>query len=178
MGSNAGPGLQAIGLALAFKGTMNAAKGQQQADEFQAAELDQAAKYGDLKAVQTGATMTQKLNQTLGNIDVIRAASHNDPTSPTGAAYRDYQEDIGITQKTTTVDNILAQSRKQEAEAAYLRAAGHNALLAGKISAWSSLLGAGGSAASKSTFGLPGSSGQGIEAGSEGAQATSAMMAM
>jgi hypothetical protein len=40
------------------------------------------------------------------------------------------------------VDNILAQSRQQEAEAAYLRSAGKSALLSGYIRAGADLLGA------------------------------------
>jgi hypothetical protein len=95
----------------------------------------------------------------LGNIDVIRAAAHDDPTSPTGAAYRDYQEQIGNTQKSITVTNILAQSQQQEADAAYLRSAGNAALLSGTIGAVGSFLGGAGSAAGQSSFGLPGGSG-------------------
>lgn len=120
------------------------AEGVKAADDYQAAELDRAAEYGKLKADQTGAIMTQRLNTTLGNIDAIRAASHNDVTSPTGAAYRDRQEQIGVTQKTTTVSSILAQARQQQADAAYLRQAGEQALLAGKIAAAGQLLGGAG----------------------------------
>lgn len=161
---NAGPGAQTLGYLLQFKGTMDAAKGVKAGNDFQAAELDQAAKYGDLKAEQTGAQMTDRLNITLGNIDVIRAAAHTDPTSPTGAAVREHTEDLGTNAKNITVDSILAQSRKQEADAAYLRVAGNNALLAGKYSAWGGLLGAAGSAVGKSTFGL-GESGGGESGG-------------
>ena len=138
----------------AFSG-VEKALGTKSADEYQSAELERAAEYGRLKATQTSGQMTQKLNQTLGNIDVIRAAAHDDPTSPTGAAYRDYQEMIGDTQKTLTVQSILAQSQQQEADAAYLRQAGHAALLAGEIGAAGSFLGSAGSAAGQSSFGLP-----------------------
>ena len=136
------------------KGVKLQAQGVQAGDEFQAAELDRAAKYGDLKAEQVGAQRTQQLNRTLGNIDAIRAASHADPTSPTGAAYRDYQEEIGGTQKSIEVSNILAQSRKQEAEAAYLRVAGANALLSGDVGAHAQLLGGYADAAGKVSQGL------------------------
>ena len=189
MGTAAGPGLAAagsiasagFGLAASSekaKGIELQAEGVNAGNQFQAAELDRAAEYGDLKAVQTGAQMTQKLNMTLGNIDAIRAASHTDPTSPTGAAFRDAQEDIGITQKTITVDNILAQSRKQEAEAAYLRVAGANALLAGKVGAnaarlggyadfFGKLAGAGGGSGGGGDD-KPKSSGSGYEGGTPG----------
>ena len=56
------------------------------ADEYQAAKLDNAAKYGELKAVQTGGQMTRSLNTTLGNISAVRAAAGADPNSPTGQA--------------------------------------------------------------------------------------------
>jgi hypothetical protein len=80
------------------------------ADDYQAQRLEQAATYGELKAVQTGGQMTRQLNTTLGNIDAVRAAANTDPSSPTGAALRDNAEQIGTDQKTTTVDSILQQS--------------------------------------------------------------------
>lgn len=172
MGSSAGPALQGIGTFLQFKGTMNAAEGEKAADEYKAAGLERAAQYGELKAEQTGAQLTQRLNTTLGNIDAIRAAAHTDPTSPTGAAYRDTQEDIGTTQKTTAVNSILAQSKQQEADAAYLRVAGRNALLAGKISAYAGLFGAAGKAAGNSTFGVGGSDGGGPTFSGDGSQSS------
>ena len=154
MGQAAGPALSIAGAGLSAFSSIEKAMGTKQADEFQAAELDRAAEYGRLKADQTSGQMTQKLNQTLGNIDVIRAAAHDDPTSPTGVAYRDYQEMIGATQKTITVQNILAQSQQQESDAAYLRSAGNSALLAGVIGAGGTFLGSVGTAAGKSSFGV------------------------
>lgn len=157
MGTAAGPAGGAMSIAsvgLSALGTMTKAKGEKAGDEFQAEELDRAAKYGELKAIQTGTQMTQRLNQTLGNIDAIRAASHDDPTSPSGNAYRDYQEDIGVTQRETAVGNILAQSRQQEADAAYLRTAGSRALLAGQLGAGGQILGGIGSAFGNKNFGF------------------------
>jgi hypothetical protein len=80
MGSSAGPASSIVGAGLSAYANIEKAMGTKQADEYQAAELDRAAEYGRLKATQTSAQMTQKLNQTLGNIDVIRAAAHDDPT--------------------------------------------------------------------------------------------------
>ena len=154
-----GPAISIMGAGLSAFSGIEKASGQKQADEYQAEHLDRAAEYGRLKATQTSAQMTQRLNQTLGNIDVIRAAAHTDPTSPTGAAYRDYQEGIGETQRTITVQNILAQSQQQESDAAYLRSAGNSALLAGEIGAGGSLLGSIGGAVGRSSFGLPGGGG-------------------
>jgi len=36
----------------------------------------------------------------------------------TGAAVRDYRESVGLSHKSIAVDNILAQSRQEDAEAA------------------------------------------------------------
>ena len=51
-----------------------------------------AAKEGELKATQTNAALTGKMNQTLGNLMAVRAAAHTDPNSPTGAAVMGQQE--------------------------------------------------------------------------------------
>src|SRR5881394_883003 len=110
-------------------------EGVAKADEYQAAKLEVAAQYGELKAVQTAGQMTRSLNRTLGNIDAVRAAAGNDPTSPTGAAVRDQAEQIGSEQKQITVDSILQQSRQERADAAYYRSAADDALFAGKIGA-------------------------------------------
>lgn len=122
------------------------AKGTAAGDQFKAAELDRAAQYGELKATQTSGQLTRNLSMTLGNIDAIRAAAHDDPTSPTGAAVRDYAEKIGTDQKTIQVDSILAQLQQQEADAAYMRKSASDALLSGDIAAGADILkGIGGS---------------------------------
>jgi hypothetical protein len=141
MGQEAAGPLSIATIGLSVVSDITKAQGTKAADEYQAASLDRAAQYGEVKADQTSAVLTQRLNQTLGNIDVIRAAAHDDPTSPTGAAYRDYQERIGVGQRSTEVGNILAQSAQQEADAAYLRTAGNNALLSGTIGALGTGLG-------------------------------------
>jgi hypothetical protein len=133
--SLASAGLSAYSTILSSQGTASG-------DQYQAAKLEQAATYGDLKAVQTGGQMTRNLNQTLGNIDAVRAAANTDPTSPTGAAYRDFQENIGDENKSITVDSILAQSNQERSDAAYYRSAASNALLSGEASAAGGLFGA------------------------------------
>jgi len=79
--------------------------------------------------------MSRQLNQTLGNIDAVRAAANADPNSPTGAAFRENQENIGTDQRITTVDSILQQSRQDRADAAYYKSAASDALFAGEIGA-------------------------------------------
>src|SRR5450432_3863976 len=112
-------GTSATSLALQGHATILQSQGVAAADEFQATKLESAATYGELKAVQTGGQMTRQINQTLGNIDAVRAAAGADPNSPTGAAFRDNQEEIGTTQKTTTVNSILAQATQDKNDAAY-----------------------------------------------------------
>ncbi len=129
----AGAGLSIVGAGLGAFAQIKQAQGVKAGDEFKAASEERAAEYGRLKATQTGAEMTMRLNQTLGNIDAIRGASHDDPSSPTGAAFRDAQENLGNWQRSIVTGNILAQARQQDADAAYLRAAGSNALLNGEI---------------------------------------------
>src|SRR5450432_1314225 len=96
-GSSAG-GNSLASIGLSAYATILQSQGVAAGDDYQAAKLEQAAQYGDLKAVQTGGQMTRQLNQTLGNIDAVRAAANADPNSPTGAAFRDNQESIGDTQ--------------------------------------------------------------------------------
>ena len=76
---------------------------------------------------------------TLGNIDAVRAASHDNPTSPTGAAVRDFTEQVGTEQKDIKVDSIMAQAQMDEANAAFLRSASTTALLSGGIGASASI---------------------------------------
>jgi hypothetical protein len=140
MGSSGGGASPAGGMSLASAGLSaysDILKGQgtAAADEYQAQRLETAATYGDLKAVQTGGQMTRNLNTVLGNIDAVRAAAGNDPTSPTGAAVRDNQENIGEQNKSITVNSILQQSRQERADAAYYKDAAGNALTAGYVSA-------------------------------------------
>jgi Apolipoprotein L len=142
--SLAATGLAAGGAGLGAVSSLLQAQGTSSADIYKAEQLERAAQYGDLKATQTGAEMTRNLNIKLGNIDAIRAASRDDPTSPTGAAVRDYTQEVGTEQKNITVDSILAQSQEDESNAAYLRSLSSTALLSGDLSAIGGLLGKGG----------------------------------
>lgn len=135
-----GAGMAASGMSLASVGltaTSDVLKGEgtASADEYKAEQLDRAAQYGDLQSQQYGAQATRNLTMTLGNMDAVRAAARGDPTSPTGAAVRDFVEATGTQQKTIKVDSILAQSQEDESNAAYLRQASSSALLSGDVSA-------------------------------------------
>jgi hypothetical protein len=137
MGAAAVPAA-AAGLSLAstgFKmaGEYESSRGTAAADIYTAQELEQQAQYGELKATQTNAQMTRNLAITLGHIDAVRAAAHTDPSSPTGAAVRGEREMLGTEAKGITVENILQQSRMDEANAAYMRSQASNALLFGDL---------------------------------------------
>jgi hypothetical protein len=136
----AASGLSQLGAAGAVAGALIQARGQKNADDYKAAVLDQAAQYGELQATQTNAQMTRNLSITLGHIDAVRAAARTDPTSPTGAAVRDYTETVGTEDKNIKVDSILAQSQMDETNAAYIRSMGSDALLAGDINAGAGVL--------------------------------------
>jgi hypothetical protein len=142
--------LAATGFAMASEYTKS--RGEAAAEKFKAEELEQQAQYGELKATQTNAQMTRNLAISLGRLDAIRAASHTDPSSPTGAAVRGFIEERGTEAKGITVENILQQSRMDEANAAYMRSAASNALLSGDIA----MLGTAFSGAAGTLKGMPG----------------------
>lgn len=135
-----GSGGSVASAALGAAATMLQAQGTADSYDYKAGQLEVAAQYGDLRAVQTGAQLTRQLNQTLGNIDAVRAAVHADPNSVTGAAFRDNQDRIGNEQKSIVVGGIKAQAAQDRADAAYYRSASRNALLAGGIGAAAGLL--------------------------------------
>lgn len=133
-GSSAG-GMSLASAGLSAYSTILQSQGTASADDYQAEKLQTAATYGDLKASQTAGQMTRNLNQTLGNIDAVRAAANADPNSPTGAAFRDNQEGIGNNNRAITVNSILQQSTQDRNDAAYYNSAASNALFAGDIGA-------------------------------------------
>ena len=134
MGAAAAGGMSLAATGFTMLGQYTSSRAEAGAEKFKAEQLEQQAQYGELKAKQTNAQMTQRLAVTLGHVDAVRAAAHTDPSSPTGAAVRGYREELGEQQKEITVENILQQSRRDEADAAYMRSNATNALLAGDIS--------------------------------------------
>jgi hypothetical protein len=116
-------------------GAVKAGEGQQAADQFQANQLKTKAEYAGAAAAETNAAMTDKLATTLGNIDVIRAAGHTDPTSPTSMALRSRATEVSNQDRAIKVGNILAQQSADIAGATYLRSAGDFALNMGYLTA-------------------------------------------
>jgi hypothetical protein len=144
-----GSGAGASGNSMASLGFQAAAAGvsaigTSEGDQFRASELEEQAQYGDFKGKQVNAQMTRNLTMTLGNIDAVRAAARTDPTSPTGAAVRDFVDTTGTEQRNIKVDSIMAQAQMDEANAAYLRSASSTALLSGALTAGGDILKAAG----------------------------------
>lgn len=98
--------------------------------------------------------MTRNLSISLAKLDSTRAAMHTDPSSPTSAAVRGFEENVGEENKNIKVTGILEQAQQDEADAAYARFAGSQALLAGDISMGGDVL----SGLSGAVRGLPGGS--------------------
>ena len=70
-GGASGTSLAALGFNVA--GDLLKGYGQEQTDKYNAAILEEQAQFGNVKAAEAGAQLSQRLNQTLGNIDTIRA---------------------------------------------------------------------------------------------------------
>ena len=139
--ASGGMSLAATGLQM--YGTYLSSRGTAAGDQYRAEVLDRAAQYGDLQAKQVNAQMTRNLAISLGKLDSIRAAGHANPFSPTGAAVRGTEEEIGTENKNIKVTGYMEQAQLDESEAAYLRSASNNALLAGDIGMAGQLFGAG-----------------------------------
>jgi hypothetical protein len=140
MGAAAG-GMSVLAAGLTAFGDVEKGAGQQAADSMQAAELRTRAEYAGAAAAETGATLTDRLATTLGNIDVVRAAAHTDPSSPTTLALRSRATEVGNQQKAIRVGNILAQQSEDIASANYLASAGTFAMDMGYLSAATDVVG-------------------------------------
>ena len=141
MGAAAGA-LSVASVGLQAFGSYEKGAGQQAADTAQAAELRTRAEYAGAAAAETTGTLTDRLATTLGNIDVVRAAAHADPSSPTTLALRSRATEVGNQQKAIRVGNILAQQSQDLASASYLQSAGKFALNMGELGAATDVFGA------------------------------------
>jgi hypothetical protein len=121
--------------ALSAFGAITKAQGTKAADDFQASKAERAAEFGKLQAGLTDTVMREQLNTTLSNIDVIRAAAHTDPTSPTTAALEDKQSMLSDRQRNAALLTINSQVAEDQASAKYLRASGEYALDMGYLNA-------------------------------------------
>lgn len=121
------------GLGLSAAGGVVKTIGAYNADEFQSQMLEQQAQYGLAKAAQTGAQLSQRLSAQVGNIQASRAAMHDDPTSPTGAAITNWQEELGAENRGRAVTSIQAQAAMDEMGSQYEASAANMALLGGAL---------------------------------------------
>lgn len=128
-------GASVASLGLSAYSSVLKGEGTQAADDFQAAKATQAAQFGRAQATLTDTTFREKLNTTLGNIDVIRAASNIDPTSPTTAALKDRSTVLSDRQRIAAVTSLNAQAAEDDASARYLHDAGDFALSMGYLDA-------------------------------------------
>lgn len=135
MGAGAAGAASVASIGLSAYGSVLKGQGEAAGDEYKAEQLARHAEVGKVKAEQTGAQMTEQLNQAMGGIVAVRAASHDDPTSPTGVAISDWAQFQGDRQKNITVDNILEQADQDTADAAYMRTAAKYALSGSYLSA-------------------------------------------
>jgi hypothetical protein len=143
------------------------AKGTKAADQFQANVDKTRAEYAGAAAAETNATLTDKLATTLGNIDVIRAAGHTDPTSPTTMALRSRAAEVSNQERAIKVGNIYAQQTADLTDAAYLRSAGDFALNMGYVTAGADVATAIGKT-NPNLFGAPGTGYYGTPGGTAG----------
>jgi hypothetical protein len=158
MGAVPAAGMSLAATGFKMLGDYTSSRAEAGADVYKSELLQQQAQYGELKAKQTNAQMTNRLAVTLGHIDAVRAAAHTDPTSPTGAAIRGERELLGTEQKEITVENIMQQARMDEANAAYMRSQSSNALLSGNVAMLGDLF-SGAAGAMSGMGGTPGGGG-------------------
>lgn len=130
------------GAGSSIAGTIMSAKGQKAADNFQSAELSERAQIGQAKAAEVSNNIEQRLNLSLGQLDAVRAAAHDDPTSPTAAALRGTLEERSNLEKSIQVGNILSQSEMDSASADFLTQAGSFAMNMGFLKAGGQAAGA------------------------------------
>lgn len=129
-------------------------KGQKAADEFQAAQAEQAAKFGRLQSDLTDTTMHEQFNTTLGNIEAIRAAGNIAPGSPTTGVIEDWNRMLSDRQRTAAVLTARSQAATEDESAAYLRKAGSYAQQMSYLSAGGKIAGAIGKGAAGKSFNL------------------------
>ncbi len=124
-GGGSGAGAASIAsLGLSAYSSILKGQGTKAANEAQAARAERAAEFGKLQAELTDTHFREELNTTLGNIEVIRAAGHIDPTSPTTAAIEDRQRMLSGRQRGAALLNIRSQIAEDLSSADYLRKAG------------------------------------------------------
>lgn len=132
---NVASGASLASLGLSAFGKIEAGYGTQAGYEFKAAQAERSAEFGRVQAGLTDTVMRERLNTTLSNIDVIRAAAKADPGSIETGFIEDYSSKISDRQRTAALLSIKSQVQEDEASAQYLHALGEDALLRGETNA-------------------------------------------
>lgn len=130
-GASAASGTSLLGTGLTAGASLVKGIGGYEADKFQSQELARQAQFGEVKAAQTGDQLSEALDNQLGNIAATRAAMHDDPTSPTGAAISSWQETLGERQKNIAVTSLQEQAQEDQMASQYEQSAAGMALLGG-----------------------------------------------
>lgn len=128
MGGSGASAASIASLGLSAYSSIQKGEGAKASNEAQAARAERAAEFGKLQAGLTDTNFRENLNTTLANIEVIRAAGHIDPTSPTTAAVEEHNRMLSDRQRTTALLNIESQVSEDEASAKFLHQAGDFAL--------------------------------------------------
>jgi hypothetical protein len=162
MGAVAG-GASIASAGLGLVSSIMQGEGTKAADQYQADVLSEKAQLGQVQATETSANVVMNLNHSLGNIDAVRAASGDNPTSPTAVALRSVTTSNADQSKAIKVGNILTQSEMDTAGAGYLNSAGSFAMSQSVIAGLAGTAGTIGKTnpdnlkAFAGAFGLPGS---------------------
>lgn len=135
-------------MGLNFLAAIMKGEGDKAGADYKAAGLERHAAAAKTAAVQTDAQLRENLNESLGNIQAVRAAQNTDSTSPTTAALMDRTAMIGDRARSIKVSNIMSQAQQDEMDAAFLRQSGDFAMQ----NAWLSAAGGALGTASKMKF--------------------------
>jgi hypothetical protein len=123
----------ATGLQVA--GTLQAGQAAAAGENQRAQQAANASAIGRAKAAQTDAYMRDSLASTMGNIMAVRAAANTDPSSPTGFAVLNRQENLGDEARAQKVANINNQADSDASAAIFYRNSAENALTGSYLSA-------------------------------------------
>lgn len=128
-------------LAFDVGGKIVGGQGQAASQEFMAERDKRSAELSRLKADQTDVFYRERLNDTIANIESIRAAANIDPTSPTSAAIIANEARISDRERQIKTASLRAQASEDDASALFRRRVGEDALLGSYLGAGATVAG-------------------------------------